>query len=311
MRREPQARAAGFGPRPWQQTSWDARAAANFMAGGAGSGLIVAAAVGGGPLWAFALGAAIVAGGLLCVWAEIGRPWRALNVFFNARRSWMTREAMVAPPTLLLALAAALGLPAAAGLAAACALAFVYCQARILRAARGIPAWREPALVPLIVATALAEGGGLWLALAALGGGAASAAAWAALAPLLLVRLGLWARWRGRLKAAPRALAAIEDAGGRLQAASWLAASLAVVALALPLPPRLEAAAALAAGLLAAAGGAWFKFTLVTRAAFNQGFTVARLPVRGTRRGAAMASAVASTPARPGGSAPAKEDRWA
>ena len=30
-----------YGPKPWHQTSWDARAAANFMAGGTGSGLIV------------------------------------------------------------------------------------------------------------------------------------------------------------------------------------------------------------------------------------------------------------------------------
>ena len=31
-------------------------------------------------------------------------------------------------------------------------------------------------------------------------------------------------------------------------------------------------------------GGLWFKFTLVTRAAFNQGFALPHLPVRGVRR---------------------------
>lgn len=103
-----------FGPNPWHQSSWDARAAGNFMAGGAGSGLIVAAALGGGPAWLFLAGAAIVGIGLLCVWAEIGRPWRALNVFFHPRTSWMTREAIVAPALMLLALAAALGVGAAA-----------------------------------------------------------------------------------------------------------------------------------------------------------------------------------------------------
>ena len=36
-----------FGPKPWQQAHWDARAAGNFIGGGAGSGLIVAAAVAG------------------------------------------------------------------------------------------------------------------------------------------------------------------------------------------------------------------------------------------------------------------------
>ena len=48
-------------------------------------------------------------------------------------------------------------------LAAALALVFVYCQARILQAAKGIPAWREPLLVPLIVITGVTEGAGLFL----------------------------------------------------------------------------------------------------------------------------------------------------
>jgi phenylacetyl-CoA:acceptor oxidoreductase subunit 2 len=38
-----------------------------------------------------------------------------------------------------------------------------------------------------------------------------------------------------------------------------------------------------AAGLLAALAGAWFKFTLVTRGGFNQGFGLTHLPVRGAR----------------------------
>ena len=37
------------------------------------------------------------------------------------------------------------------------------------------------------------------------------------------------------------------------------------------------------AGILAAGAGAWLKYTLVTRAAFNQGFALAKLPVRGAR----------------------------
>jgi len=38
------------------------------------------------------------------------------------------------------------------------------------------------------------------------------------------------------------------------------------------------------AGLAAALAGAWLKFTLVTRAGFNQGFALAHLPVRGQPR---------------------------
>ncbi len=38
---------------------------------------------------------------------------------------------------------------------------------------------------------------------------------------------------------------------------------------------------AAAAGLLAAAAGAWFKATLVLRAGHNQGFALPHMPVRG------------------------------
>jgi hypothetical protein len=38
------------------------------------------------------------------------------------------------------------------------------------------------------------------------------------------------------------------------------------------------------AGATALGTGLWFKYTLVTRAGFNQGFTLPHLPVRGVRR---------------------------
>ena len=34
-----------FGPKAWIQQHWDARAALNFMLGGAGAGLLIAAAL--------------------------------------------------------------------------------------------------------------------------------------------------------------------------------------------------------------------------------------------------------------------------
>jgi phenylacetyl-CoA:acceptor oxidoreductase subunit 2 len=37
-------------------------------------------------------------------------------------------------------------------------------------------------------------------------------------------------------------------------------------------------------GGVALVSGAWFKFTLLTRGAFNQGFALVHLPVRGARR---------------------------
>ena len=50
--------------------------------------------------------------------------------------------------------------------------------------------------------------------------------------------------------------------------------------LAVPAVPALAPLAAIAI----VATGWWFKFALVTRAAFNQGFALPRLPVRGGRR---------------------------
>jgi len=87
-----------YGPTPWVQRHWDLRAAANFVAGGAGAGLVVVSVLSGarGMPAAVALlaGSALVGVGLLAVWLEIGRPLRALNVFLNPRTSWMSREAI-------------------------------------------------------------------------------------------------------------------------------------------------------------------------------------------------------------------------
>src|ERR1035437_6303725 len=86
---------------PWHQRNWDLRAAGNFVFGGAGAGLIffaaIAQAFGAAYVAPALLGLALVGAGLLCVWAEIGRPLRAMNVCRHASTSWMTREAMVAP----------------------------------------------------------------------------------------------------------------------------------------------------------------------------------------------------------------------
>ena len=155
-----------YGPAPWQQKSWDWRAAGNFIDGGAGSGLIVFTALAGSQGLASTIlilaGLALIGFGLLCVWLEIGRPLRAPHVFFNPRTSWMTREAFTATLLFPAGMVAAAGVPGFAWLAAVLAFAFLYCQSRMLQAAKGIPAWREPLLSLLMVLTGLAEGGGLF-----------------------------------------------------------------------------------------------------------------------------------------------------
>jgi phenylacetyl-CoA:acceptor oxidoreductase 26-kDa subunit len=280
-----------YGPNPWQQAHWDWRAAGNFICGGAGSGLLAFTVVSGVQGVAARLlvlaGLALVGLGLLCVWLEIGRPLRAVNVFINLRLSWMSREALASVFVFACGLGLAAGVQACAAPLAMAALAFLYCQARIVQGARGIPAWREPLIVPLLVACGLAEGAGLFWLLGAWQV-PANAAVSALFALLVAVRWALWRGWRNRIGEAgiaPHALAHIDRIAPVVQ---WIGS-------ALPLALALLAAIGVVTdswsqGLLAVAGlavaltGARFKFTLITRAAFNQGFALARLPVRGVPR---------------------------
>ena len=272
-----------FGPNPWQQYHWDWRAATNFMAGGAGSGLIVSGALAGAQPGPLLLGAVVIVAGLSAVWHELGRPWRAINVTRHAATSWMTRESMVVPLLFAAVGAAWFGVPAARWAAAVFALAFVYCQGRMLHASKGIPAWRVPQLVPLIIATGLAEGLGMWLVWHA-ATAAAPVAAWWAFAALLVARVALWFAWRRRVRTAAPARAAIDAAGNVFKFLSALALAAALVAIVLPTGGiGLRVLQALA-GVLALAGGLWFKYTLVTRGGFNQGFALPHLPVRGVPR---------------------------
>lgn len=275
----------GFGPNPRQQGNWDARAATNFIAGGVGSGFIVAHALAGGTAsWPWLVGGALVGLGLFAVWLEIGRPLRAINVFRHPGSSWMTREAIAAVVLFALLALALAGVRAAAWAAGLAALVFAYCQARIVRGATGIATWREPKVVPLLVATALAEGAGLY----ALGqGGNPPTIVGGLLAAALAVRLVAWLAWRRRLVTAARALAQIDRAGRVFKGGTLMALGACVVAvLAPPMPPMPPVAPWLwsLAGVLALAGGLWFKFTLVVRGAYTQGFSLPHLPVRGVRR---------------------------
>jgi phenylacetyl-CoA:acceptor oxidoreductase 26-kDa subunit len=248
------------------QRHWDARAALNFILGGSGAGLTVAsvAIVPASP-WPLALALAFIAAGLAAVWLEIGRKARALHVFFNPFTSWMTRESFAALLLFPLALGSMLSLrfvPAAA----LAALVFLWCQARILRAARGVPAWRVREIVPLVICTGLAEGAGLalffsqerWLLV------------WFAIA--VTARALAWTRYRAAAKSA-----ALESAGRTLLyfgTAGALACALAGTYLA-PL--------AWVAAIAAIATGWNLKFVLVTRASAYAGFGLPHLPVRGTR----------------------------
>lgn len=250
------------------QRHWDARAAANFICGGAGGGLLVVTAfVPSTRPIAVLVALALIAAGLASVWLEIGRKLRAVHVFFNPFTSWMTRESFAAVMVFLLG-ASYLFFPRpillyGAGFAAA---GFLYCQARILHAAKGIPAWREPRIVPLIVWAGLAEGAALALFFSV------ASVQLALFAGALAARMLAWWRYRGAVTTQ-----ALVPAG---RALLWLgtAAPLALLPLSDAYPWATPAAA-----IAALAAGAWMKLALVTRASFKQDFSLPHLPVRGAR----------------------------
>jgi phenylacetyl-CoA:acceptor oxidoreductase subunit 2 len=261
-----------------RQRFWDLRAAGNFIGGGTGTGLLLAAGAcslaGNDTLIALLAGAGFVMAGLSLVWLEIGKPWRALNVFFHPQTSWMTREGILASP-LAASVVGYAWLGHLALLAAIFVLAagFLYCQARILRAARGIPAWKQAEIVPLIIATGLAEGGGMLLVLSA------PSPVWLAVALALgLGREVAWIAYRRGLEAAkapPATLEALSSPTANALAVMRLG-GLALVAASLAGLPL----AAAGGGLMALAG--WgMKALIVTRAAFTRGPRITHTPVRG------------------------------
>ena len=265
-----------------QQTQWDWRAAGNFMFGGSGGALILMAAVAswpGTPNLVIGLAALVFVGlGLFLVWLEIGRPWRFLHVFFHPQTSWMTREASVS--VLLFAttctgvLLQAPTLLVAAGLLG---VLFLYCQGRILRASKGIPAWREPALAPLIMSTGLAEGAAI-LSILLICSGAGELWLLYLLMGLLGWRLASWNHYRQRLAAgnAPPAALKVLDGVNRPHIILGNALPL-LLLLTVALLPDLLQPLALLACILVTASGWLMKFTIITRASKVQGYALGKL----------------------------------
>ena len=283
---EPEVEMRHLGLAPWLQTAWDMRAAGNFIGGGSGTGLLILVSLGSfRGIYSQVLilaGLVLVGLGLFCVFLEIGRPLRALNVLRGGKLSWMTREAMVAGVLFPLGLAS-LFFPDLAKLIWVPALAYLYCQARILEASKGIPTWRSPLILPLILTTGIAEGAGALLLLAPLVLDVTPDWVAGTLVGAVAARLFVWMFYRRRMVAggAPVEAAAVLVAfsapftlGGNVMPVVMLMAA--------GMMPDIAVAALAAAGLTAMVGGWMLKVTIVTKAAHNQGFAIEHSPARGS-----------------------------
>lgn len=280
---------------PKLQTSWDWRAAANFVFGGTGTALFAAstagAMVGENTLLPALLALALVGLGLFCVFLEIGRPFRFINVLFHARRSWMTREAMAAAPFFGAGfLGLVFGSTLLGVIGTLSGLVFLYCQGRILMASKGIAAWRQQQIVELIIATGLVEGTALFAIYGAVAG--FGGVMMHALTMILLFFMGLrifaWHSYRaalGEVGAPTETFKALDATPFKLTLTHQVAPALLLVA-GIVFAPLLSTFV-VAGAALALASGWLFKYRLITRAAFNQGYSLNRMPVRGAGDSAA------------------------
>lgn len=284
-----------------RQTFWDMRAAMNFTLGGMSTGLIIMTwlaytfgFLGQDTLLAINVVAGVgMAVGLFFVFLEIARKFRFLYVLLRPQTSWMTRETYAVAafyPTLLADLIwpsdilhLALAVEAAA---------FLYCQARILPAAKGIPAWRAPLMPWMLIATGLFEGAGLLAIAADLVPSVRGTAIYAAGVGGVLAVLNalLWQRYFATAKAngiGPLARAQLVDLTIGLRIVGH-ALPLLGFALFLSLFPATPFVGAIA-GLGALVGGAWWKVTVITKVCHQQGFALPKVPQRGSGTRAAPA----------------------
>jgi phenylacetyl-CoA:acceptor oxidoreductase subunit 1 len=272
------------------QEFWDYRAAMNFIMGGMGSGFIMLASLlalaGFVPLvtlgQAAPIGGVAIMIGLFFVLLEIGRKLRAFKVMRRPSTSWMTREVYVV--IVLYPLLALIwwqpSRPAAAALALTAAV-FLVCQARILYAGKGIPAWRAPLMPWMICVSGLSEGGGLALLASAVTGATINSGAIEVFAAsAVIAMIVLWFAYIGTAKnnwipsLARDVLKTLTPiyvgALGAALIALWLGGAQAGATL-----------TAIAGVLLIAAGALW-KLVVITRASYQQGFILPKVPQRGS-----------------------------
>lgn len=280
-----------------RQSFWDFRAAMNFMLGGTGSGMAIVSMIGhfrwgwSEPLLLNLLLTAgvLMAIGLFFVFLEIGRKARFLKVLLRPQSSWMTRETYFAAlfyPALFVDWF--WPQPWLHAIVGSTALGFLLCQARILYAGKGIPAWRAPLIPWLLVLSGLLEGCGLLLLILGVIPNLTSlnpemlalGSALAITTGVLWIAYGVTARRKG---IPPLARRVINKATPAIGVSGHLVPIIGLFIIAYPGDLLIsEQTAAIIAGLGAVAGGLLWKYAVVTWASFEQGFALPNLPQRGS-----------------------------
>jgi len=275
---------------PRLQIYWDWRAANNWVGGGSGSGIMVAAAVFtlvGIDSYNFSiLSLVFVSAGLFSVLMKIGHPLRVLNVYRNPFTSWMSREAWAAFLVFPFGAAACwFKSEVLLLLAAASAAAYMYCQAMIMKASRAIPAWRVAQIVPFIMVSGLIEGVALvliaGLPFASMYEQEALSGVLLMVIFLLIFRLLSWRKYYSVLENnAPEGTVEVLEKSNLPFLVFGDLLPAVFILLAILLDKYVAFLMVLASLLMLAAGWA-IKYVIVTKAAYYQGYAVPHSPARG------------------------------
>jgi DMSO reductase anchor subunit len=277
---------------PRRQVLWRWPAVVNFVLGGLGGGLYVAAVVAAGFRPSFLVtvaswtGPVLVLAGFAAIATEAGRPLRGPRVLARARTSWMSRELWLGAAFVAL-VAADLLAPSALGriLAAGAAVGLGLAQGYILRGARGVTAWDVPFMPVVFLGSALVSGTGLYVLIAVATGHPPRLHVLIVTLVLLAAGLFVWGRYLSWSpdSAFERAVAPLtERRAALIIARGGYLVPFALVALAAGLPQVSPPALGLAGGLMVAAQ-AYAKARLILAAGQFRPITLA---VRTHRRSA-------------------------
>jgi phenylacetyl-CoA:acceptor oxidoreductase subunit 2 len=163
------------------------------------------------------------------------------------------------------------------GIAGIAGLLFLFCQGQMLKASKGIPSWREPTIVLLIVVTGICEGTAIMLIFLCLQYEVSIVLNLACLV-FLAIRISSWLIYRknlGEAKVPAVTLTNLEKIHFfQIIAGNVIPVILIVLSLSVP---EWATLAIISAGVLVIIAGWHMKFTIITRAAQVQGYALSKV----------------------------------